>query len=91
LGDFDTLFALATRAYRDVACCSPAEQEREWLAGGGDYYPRWPLFGKAMTPARADPRFIEIARRTGLLAYWKSGHPPDFCSFERVPVCKLLN
>jgi hypothetical protein len=91
LGDLNTFFAVATRTYRDVACCSPAEQEREWLAAGGDYYPRWPLFGKAMTPARADPRFIEIARRTGLLAYWKSGHPPDFCSFERAPVCKLLN
>lgn len=91
LGDLNTLFALATRAYRDVTCCSPAEQERQWLATGGAYYPRWPLFGKALAPVRADRRFIEIARRTGLLAYWKSGHPPDFCSFERVPVCKLLS
>jgi hypothetical protein len=43
-----------------------------------------------MAPVRAQRRFIEIARRTGLLAYWKSGHPPDFCSFERAPVCELL-
>lgn len=91
LGDLNNFFALAARGYRDVTCCSPAEQQRQWLAGGGDYYPRWPLFGKAMTPARNDPRFIEVARRTGLLAYWKSGHPPDFCSFERAPVCKLLD
>lgn len=90
VGDLDSVFSLANRGYRDVDCCTAAEQEREWLASGGDYYPRWELFGKAMAPVRADQRFIEIARRTGLLAYWKSGHPPDFCSFEQAPVCRLL-
>jgi TolB-like protein len=90
LGDLDAVFALADRGYRDVACCSAAEQEQQWLAAGGTYYPRWELFGEAMAPVRADRRFIELARRTGLLAYWKSARPPDFCSFERAPVCDLL-
>jgi hypothetical protein len=90
LGDLDAVFALANRGYRDVACCSAAVQEQQWLATGGAYPSRSALFGKAMAPVRADPRFIEVARRTGLLAYWKSGHPPDFCSFERAPVCDLL-
>ena len=90
VGNLDGVFALADRGYRDVECCSPADQERQWLVTGGDYYPREALFGKALAPVRADPRFVQLARRTGLLAYWKSGHPPDFCSFERVPVCQLL-
>jgi DNA-binding winged helix-turn-helix (wHTH) protein/TolB-like protein len=91
VGDLDSAFALARRAYRDVECCSAAVQEQQWLATGGSYYPRSPLFGKAMAAFRADPRFVEIARRTGLLAYWKSEHPPDFCSFERAPICALLH
>jgi TolB-like protein len=90
LGDLEHGFALAKRGYRDVECCSPAQQEQQWIATGGDYYPLAELFGKAMAPMRGDPRFIEIARRTGLLAYWKSGHAPDFCSFEQAPVCQLL-
>ena len=90
LGDPDRAFAAAVRGYRDVACCSPAQQQEQWLASGGEYRSRSELFGRAMAPFRADPRFVEIARRTGLLAYWKSGHPPDFCSVERAPVCRLL-
>ena len=89
-GDLDGVFTLADRGYRDVECCSAVQREEQWLASGGLYYPRYELFGKIMAPARADRRFIEVARRTGLLAYWKSGRPPDFCSFERAPVCDLL-
>lgn len=91
VGDLNDAFVLAQRGYRDVQCCSKAEQEQQWLATGGTYYPRWELLGKGMASLRADPRFTEIARRTGLLAYWKSGHPPDFCTVERVPVCASLH
>jgi DNA-binding winged helix-turn-helix (wHTH) protein/TolB-like protein len=90
LGDMDSVFRLAERGYPDVQCCSKAELEKRWLQSGGEHHPRFELFGKAMAPIRADRRFVEIARRTGLLAYWKSGHPPDFCLFEPVPVCALL-
>jgi len=90
-GDLDSFFALAQRGYPDLQCCSKADQEKRWLDSGSLYYPRVELWGSAMAPARADRRFIEIARRTGLLAYWKSGHPPDFCGFERAPVCQLLS
>jgi len=90
VGDLDSAFTLAERGYRDVQCCTAVEREKAWLDGGGLYYPRFQLWGAAMAPFRADRRFIEVARRTGLLAYWRSGHPPDFCSFERVPVCDVL-
>ena len=90
LGDLDAAFTLAERGYADVECCSPADREKRWIDAGGLYYPRVELWGSAMAPFRADRRFIEIARRAGLLAYWKSGHPPDFCDFEQVPVCASL-
>lgn len=89
-GDMDSVFRLAERGYPDVQCCSKAEQQQRWLRSGGWYNPRFELFGTAMIPVRSDTRFVEIARRTGLLAYWRSGHPPDFCSSERVPVCAGL-
>jgi DNA-binding winged helix-turn-helix (wHTH) protein/TolB-like protein len=91
LGDLDGVFRLAERGYEDRLCCSASEIQQKWLASGGQTYPRQYLFGPVMAKVRADRRFIEIARRTGLLAYWKSGHPPDFCSFERAPVCQQLN
>ena len=90
LGDVNSAFSLAGLGYWNTQCCTPSEIEKRWLDGGGLYYPRVELFGSAMAPFRADPRFITIAWRAGLLAYWKSGHPPDFCDFERVPVCTLL-
>jgi DNA-binding winged helix-turn-helix (wHTH) protein/TolB-like protein len=90
LGDLDSVFELANRGYGDPLCCSVAESERRWIERGGLNYPRLELWGAAMAPVRADRRFIEIARRTGMLAYWKSGHHPDFCWFERAPLCDLL-
>ncbi len=90
LGDLNAVFALADRGYRDVECCSAAQQEEQWLTTGGFYNSRLELFGKVLASVRADSRFVEVARRTGLLAYWKSRHPPDFCSFERAPVCQVL-
>lgn len=90
LGDRDSAFTLAQRGYGDIEGGSPIEREGAWIAGGGLYYPRYALWGSAMAPFRADRRFIDIARRGGLLTYWRSRHPPDFCSFERVPVCAIV-
>lgn len=39
------------------------------------------LFRPWLANARADPRFMTVAKRLGLVSYWrKSGHWPDFCS-----------
>lgn len=53
---------------------------------GGTYA----LFRPWLANARRDPRFMIVARSTGLLAYWKeSGHWPDFCSDPNLPYdCK---
>lgn len=44
------------------------------------------LFRPHMRSIWADPRFIDLAHRLGLLAYWrKSGAWPDFCSNPTLP------
>lgn len=49
------------------------------------------LFFPQMAPLRADPRFVGLARRRGLVAYWKRTHMwPDFCATEHAPVCQAL-
>jgi DNA-binding winged helix-turn-helix (wHTH) protein/TolB-like protein len=39
------------------------------------------LFLPPTAPLRSDPRFMQVAAKLGLLAYWRAtGHWPDFCS-----------
>jgi len=33
---------------------------------------------------------LQLAERTGLLAYWRSGRPPDFCGKQPEPICAQL-
>jgi tetratricopeptide (TPR) repeat protein len=43
------------------------------------------LFRPEFAPVRADPRFMSVAARAGLVRYWrKSGNWPDFCSSEQL-------
>jgi hypothetical protein len=39
---------------------------------------------------RRDPRFLALAERTGLLAYWRTGRAPDFCQQKPEAVCREL-
>jgi len=44
------------------------------------------LFLPMTAAMRSDPRFISLARKLGLVAYWRtSGHWPDFCSEPGLP------
>ena len=43
------------------------------------------LFRPDFAGIRADPRFMQVAARVGLVQYWRSsGNWPDFCSAERL-------
>ena len=43
------------------------------------------LFRPEFAPVRADPRFMQIAARLGLVRYWRqTGYWPDFCTSERL-------
>jgi len=44
------------------------------------------LFLDVMGPLRADPRFIAVAARLGLVSIWRrTNHWPDFCSAPGFP------
>ncbi len=48
------------------------------------------LFRPALKDVRRDLRFMQVAKRIGLLKYWRtSGHWPDFCKEMDLPYdCK---
>jgi hypothetical protein len=48
------------------------------------------LFRPVTNGARQDPRFLQVAKRLGLLDYWRStGKWPDFCFAPDLPYeCK---
>ena len=78
VGDIDGAFAFADRLYPRLHGSSASEDDRLWLQSPGK-----PPFGILASPAaqsmRRDRRFLALAERTGLLAYWRSGRFPDFC------------
>ena len=44
------------------------------------------LFLPPTAPLRSDPRFMQVAAKLGLVAYWRAtGHWPDFCSEPCLP------
>jgi hypothetical protein len=49
------------------------------------------LFSPQFAKVRADPRFMQVAARLGLVRYWRqTGFWPDFCSSEKLPYdCKV--
>ena len=90
LGDLDAAFAMAGRIYPPIVGRTEAETERIWLDNPGQS-PTAFLTGPAAAPLRRDPRFIGLAQRVGLLAYWRSGHLPDFCRERPEPICSELS
>jgi tetratricopeptide (TPR) repeat protein len=90
LGDQDGAYAIADRAFPRRVGHTPAETERIWLDqpdGGG---PAEIITSPGAAPMRRDPRYIPIAERTGLLAYWRTGRLPDFCTRQHEPICRQL-
>lgn len=90
LGDNDDAFALAARIYPNRIGRTPAEEDSLFLDdsiwGESDI-----LTGSAAAPLRRDPRYLDLARRTGLLAYWRSRRLPDFCQPPHPePICAQL-
>ena len=90
VGDEDGAYWIADQLYPRRIGRTPAETERIWLddpnGGGGTEFVTSP----ASAPMRRDPRYLALAERTGLLAYWRSGRPPDFCRKQPEPICSQL-
>ncbi|WP_197018408.1 TIR domain-containing protein [Sphingomonas sp. URHD0057] len=90
VGDLDSAFGLADKLYPTRIGRTPAETERIWLdepdGGGGTEF----ITSPAAAPMRGDPRYLQLAQRVGLLAYWRSGRLPDFCRKRPEPICAQL-
>ena len=89
LGEFDAAFARAELIFPRMKGRNRAEEEKLWLD-----HPNGPSTGILSAPSaaalRRDKRFIGLAERVGLLDYWRSGRPPDFCRKAREPVCAQM-
>jgi tetratricopeptide (TPR) repeat protein len=71
LGDVDRAYQASSRWL--------AESGRTGLTGIPFILGFWTA---EMRPFRADPRFQELARRMGLMAYWQKFGPPDDCHIQ---------
>ena len=90
LGDMDSAFALADRLYPNRVGSTPAETENIWLNAPDAMADIELITSPAAAPLRADPRYLALAKRVGLLDYWRSGRSPDFCRKKPEPVCTKL-
>jgi DNA-binding winged helix-turn-helix (wHTH) protein/tetratricopeptide (TPR) repeat protein len=95
LGRLDDAFRLAALAYPDYRGFAPPDADAWILQPPLKTYPpqKFPpawLFSPAMKPFRDDPRFWDVAVRTGLVNYWQTtGLWPDFCQ-PQLDSCKRL-
>ena len=71
LGDVDRAYLVSDRWL--------AESRRSGLSGIPFIFGFWL---PEMRPFRADPRFQELARRMGFIAYWEKFGPPDDCQLR---------
>lgn len=90
LGDLNSAFSLASKLYPNRVGRSPAEIESIWLNNPDPSAPLELMTSPGAAPLRRDPRYLALAERTGLLAYWRSRQPPDFCRDKPEPVCPHL-
>jgi len=90
LGDQDGAYAIANKLYPARIGATSRETERIWLDEPDGVSPLEFVTSPAAAPLRRDGRYLALAERTGLLAYWRSGRPPDFCRNNPEPICAQL-
>lgn len=89
VGDLDAAYGLADKLYPKRVGRTAQEEEQLWL-DNPDPMPLELVTSPAAADLRRDPRYVALARRTGLLAYWRTGRRPDFCATKPEPVCASL-
>ena len=90
VGDHDGAFAIADKLYPAQVGRTPSDTERIWLDNPAEAGPTTFVTSPASAALRTDARYLDLARRVGLLAYWRSGRPPDFCRKQPEPICAAL-
>ncbi|MEP7131481.1 MAG: TIR domain-containing protein [Sphingomicrobium sp.] len=89
LGDGDAAFRSADQLYPNRRGRNTAEENRLWIENPPGF-PLAFLTSPVAAPMRRDPRYLQLAERTGLLEYWRSGRPPDFCRKHPEAICVRL-
>jgi hypothetical protein len=89
VNDLDGAFELANRLFPNLMSDDPKVQDRLFLAWHEEVGLSV-LSTPALAPLRNDPRFIPIAKRVGLIRYWRQDHLPDFCTFGHERVCNVI-
>ena len=87
--DIDGAFMMADRLYPTLIADDPKDEDRLFI-GRSANLGLGALSAPALAPLRRDPRFIKIAKRVGLMRYWRHNHLPDFCAARGVPICANL-
>ena len=90
LGDLDGAYAIADKLYPRRVGRNDAETEQIWLDEPDGTAPLEFVTSPASAPLRRDLRYLALAERVGLLAYWRSGPLPDFCRINPEPICPRL-
>jgi hypothetical protein len=90
IGDMDSAYSIADKFYPRRVGRTPEETERIWLDDPDGRQSLDFITSPAAAPMRRDPRYLALAERTGLLAYWRSGRLPDFCGKKPEPICARL-
>ena len=89
LGDRDGSFAIAAQLYPVWKAPAGADEDQVWLADP-DGFDTAVLSAPAGKSMRADPRFLSLAAKQGLLGYWRATRLPDFCTVDHEPVCASI-
>lgn len=90
VGDMDSAYAIADKVYQRRLGRTAAETESIWLNDPHNAPPLDLITSGAAAGMRRDPRYLALAQRVGLLDYWRSGRPPDFCRKSPEPICPQL-
>jgi len=89
LGDRDGSYAIAATLYPVWHAPAGEGPDQFWLEHP-DGFDTALLTGPAAGAMRTDPRYLDLAGKLGLLAYWRTRHLPDFCTKAREPVCAKI-
>jgi hypothetical protein len=87
-GDLDGSYAIAANLYSAWKATN-TDGDRFWL-DHLDGFDTAILNAPAAKAMRRDPRFLEVASKQGLLAYWRARGLPDFCTKEHEPECARI-
>ena len=88
VGEHRTAIAILDRIFPQMVGADRDEEDRLFLANIGGFSLGM-LSAPSLAPLRNEARFLTIAQKVGLTAYWRR-KAPDFCTFDKEAVCRAI-